>query len=106
FPDGNRIVRLETAATANPDVPFGVSTELLRRLQTSSQALEAFAASRSRRYQFGGDAQHDTVAGAQITPSFTKMLRIRPVLGRDFSSDDARAGAPPVTMIGYGLWQA
>jgi predicted permease len=30
----------------------------------------------------------------------------RPLLGRDFTADDDRAGAPPVVILGYGMWQA
>jgi len=29
----------------------------------------------------------------------------RPLLGRDFTADDDRPGAPPVVILGYGIWQ-
>ena len=29
----------------------------------------------------------------------------RPLLGRDFTADDDRPGAPPVVILGYGMWQ-
>jgi putative ABC transport system permease protein len=29
----------------------------------------------------------------------------RPLLGRDFTADDDRPGAPPVVILGYGVWQ-
>jgi putative ABC transport system permease protein len=33
------------------------------------------------------------------------VLGTRPLLGRTFSEDDDRPNAPPVAMLGYGLWQ-
>jgi putative ABC transport system permease protein len=38
-------------------------------------------------------------------PGLLEMLRAKPVLGRTFTPDDARDGAPPVMMLGYETWQ-
>src|SRR5581483_12295749 len=42
---------------------------------------------------------------AYITPNYTQMLGVEPLLGRRFRDEDAAPGAPPVAMISYGLWQ-
>jgi predicted permease len=34
------------------------------------------------------------------------VLGTRPLLGRTFTGDDDRPNAPPVAMLGYGLWQS
>jgi putative ABC transport system permease protein len=105
YPDGNRIVRLEMVPAGDPDVGLGVPPHLLRQWEVRAHTLEDFAAVGDRRYVLGGDAAHDTVAGASITPSFPRLLRVRATAGRDFTPDEARVGTPPVMMIGYGLWQ-
>lgn len=55
-----------------------------------------------------------TVAGAgepvelgiiQATPSLFPTLGVTPFLGRAFSPDDAKPGAPPVAVVSYGYWQ-
>ena len=33
------------------------------------------------------------------------MIGQQPLLGRDFTADDDRPGAPPVVILGYGMWQ-
>ena len=33
------------------------------------------------------------------------MLGVTPVIGRGFANTDDRAGAVPVALLGYGLWQ-
>ena len=42
--------------------------------------------------------------GARVTANTFRLLGIEPLLGRDFSPDDDRPGAPPVVMLGNGIW--
>ncbi len=39
------------------------------------------------------------------TTGIFAMLHVRPVLGRDFAPSDGLAGAAPVVVLSYGLWQ-
>jgi predicted permease len=38
-------------------------------------------------------------------PGLLEMLRAKPALGRTFTPDDVREGAPPVMMLSYDVWQ-
>ena len=42
--------------------------------------------------------------GARVTANAFRLLGIEPLLGRDFRPEDDRPGAPPVVMLGYGMW--
>ena len=42
--------------------------------------------------------------GARVTASTFRLLGVEPLLGRDFSPADDRAGAPAVVMLGHGIW--
>jgi putative ABC transport system permease protein len=42
--------------------------------------------------------------GGWVTPGTFESLGIRPFLGRTLTTDDAKAGAPPVFVISYKLW--
>ncbi|HWH53236.1 MAG TPA: ADOP family duplicated permease [Gemmatimonadaceae bacterium] len=106
YPEGNRIVQLETVAAANPDVPLGVSTPRFQQWQARSRTLENFSSIKQDAYHLGPDAERDAVRGASVTSGFMTLLRLRPALGRDFTAADARVGAAPVTILGYALWQA
>ena len=44
--------------------------------------------------------------GAHVTANLFHVLGVAPLLGRDFSGDDAKPGAPAVTMLSYSLWRA
>jgi putative ABC transport system permease protein len=45
------------------------------------------------------------LAGLSATPAVFDILQVQPALGRLISAEDSRAGAPPVVMISYDLWQ-
>jgi putative ABC transport system permease protein len=42
---------------------------------------------------------------ARVESNFLATFRVSPLLGRDFSREDDRAGAPRAALITYGLWQ-
>jgi predicted permease len=51
----------------------------------------------------GADAER--VSAAVVMAGFFPALRVPPVRGRVFTEADEQRGAPPVAMIGEGLWQ-
>ena len=107
FADGNRIVRLGWESISDPQVgQFGIGTDIYRRLRVGSRTLEELTAVTRQQYRIGDDPEESAVAVASITPSLLPMLRVRPALGRGFTPDDARLGAPAVMMIGFAMWQA
>ena len=50
-----------------------------------------------------GDAVN--IQSLEVAADFFPMLGITPIRGRSFMKDDDRAGAPPVAIISYALWQ-
>jgi hypothetical protein len=40
---------------------------------------------------------------AEVSANTFSMIGQKPVLGRDFTPDDEKAGAAPVTILGYGI---
>jgi putative ABC transport system permease protein len=102
YPDGNRIVRLMAGEGANFGTPVA---PLLKVWQARAHSLEMIAAVNVYAIvaqDFG--EQHDSIHAA-ITPNYLDLLGLRPALGRGFTPDEERPGAPPVAMISYGTWQ-
>ena len=52
-----------------------------------------------------GDALPENLRAQQVTADFFSVLRIQPVLGRSFSSEDEREGRGRIAVISYALWQ-
>lgn len=53
----------------------------------------------------GPDGTPERYRGAWITPNTLRMLRARPVLGRDFTDAEGLPGAEPVVVISDRLWR-
>ncbi|HEY2805605.1 MAG TPA: ABC transporter permease [Gemmatimonadales bacterium] len=53
----------------------------------------------------GIEGRPERFTGGFITPSAFRLLRLPPRLGRAFTDDDNKAGAPNVAMISWDLWQ-
>ena len=45
------------------------------------------------------------VQGTRVSHSYFKVLGVQPLLGRDFTAEDDKVGAPRTAMLGYDLWQ-
>ena len=43
--------------------------------------------------------------GRRVTTNGNRVLGVAPLLGRDFTDEDGKAGAPPVVMLSYQFWQ-
>jgi hypothetical protein len=41
-----------------------------------------------------------------VSPAFLRVLGLAPVLGRGFGDADAKRGAAPTVLVGYGYWKA
>jgi len=51
----------------------------------------------------GSEPTRNTVAA--VSQDFFSILRVQPVRGHGFDSDDQRFGAAPTAMVSYGYWQ-
>ena len=47
----------------------------------------------------------ESLNAARVSPEFFRSAQVRPLLGRFFVDADRRAGARPVVVLAYNLWQ-
>ena len=52
-----------------------------------------------------GASQPTRTVVASITPDFFKVFGVQPIIGREFSADEAKKGAAPVVLASYGYWK-
>jgi predicted permease len=83
------------ASLALPELRAYGETRSLRALAGWSQGAFNLAA--------GGDAER--VTGAYATAEIFAVLGAEPILGRGFTADDDRPGAPPVAVLGREVWE-
>jgi predicted permease len=52
-----------------------------------------------------GASQPTRTTVAAVSPDFLKVFRVQPILGRDFTADDAKKGAGRTVLASYGYWK-
>lgn len=71
-----------------------------------SEAFEAMATIRGWQMTLTGDGDAQSVSARMVASDYFRVMRVQPVLGRDFSADEDKYGAPRVAMLGHAFWQA
>jgi len=56
-------------------------------------------------YDVGAAGSPVRIEGNYVTPSFFRVLRASPMLGRVFTEDDAKFGNDKFAILSYGLWK-
>jgi putative ABC transport system permease protein len=106
YPNGNRIVMaIQDDQWGGVPIRTSVGSELVRAWWARTRTIATIAGVSEHMFSVRPDDTVDTIPTAGITSNFLPMLGVRPILGRSFTPDEERAGAPTVAMISHALWQ-
>lgn len=84
----------------------GVSWSDFDDWQRDAQSFQGLAAMRNLAMNLSGNpGAPERAQGMRVTPNTFGLLGQPMHLGRDFVAADGEPGAPPVMIIGYGLWE-
>ena len=105
FPEAEQLIDLDETAPKWNLHYVGVSNPdfFLWRSNNSTFDGMAFFTQSSFNLSERGNAQR--ILGANVTHDLLDVLRLKPVLGRNFLPEEDRPGGAKVTMLGYDLWQ-
>jgi putative ABC transport system permease protein len=105
LPQGDRIVEVEMRNSAANQDERRLLHDLAewRRQLRSIHDLGAYRT--LERNLILGDARAEPVTVAEITASAFRLARVPPLLGRPLLEADEQPGAPPVVVLGHGVWQ-
>jgi putative ABC transport system permease protein len=83
-----------------------VSYHDLRDWREQTASFEGIAANAPGTMNLSDDGgAPERLRGSYLTANTFRVLRVAPILGRDFVDDDDRPGAPGVVMLGFAAWQ-
>jgi predicted permease len=106
FPDAGRLLLVRMANPAEGSNRLGVSQLDFADFRAQQKSFEDLAAYRDRTCTIsgpGGDPER--VSGVEMSASAAAMLRLPAHLGRWFTADEDRPGAPATVVLGYSLWE-
>ncbi|MFN2445726.1 MAG: ABC transporter permease [Vicinamibacterales bacterium] len=100
-----RVVHISTLDDRGTDRPLSLST--FAELQRSGLRFTAIAAFHNAPLILGDERRApDRVDGAYVSARAFGLLGVKSIVGRSFTADDDRAGAPMVVMLGNAAWQS
>ena len=76
----------------------------LQEWRAQSRSFEAIAGYKPNAFTLLGD-QAEQVQGMRVTANFLSLLKVNPLLGRDFQVDEEKRGAKDVVIISNQFWQ-
>ncbi len=104
FPDADRLVTVNEVVPLIGDRPIRLTAPDLRDYEDQSLSFDALGGWVPRAFELSGGHESERVAGVRATEGMFAALRVAPALGRTFTRDEDRGGAP-VCLISDGLWR-
>ena len=105
--EGDRVVAIQPFDRASQRVHITTPLADFRRWREALRSVEYVSGMRPiDAAVLTRDGAVITVRAAETTASAFQLARVQPLLGRTLIDQDARAGAEPVAVIGYDLWQS
>src|SRR4029077_11255274 len=105
FLESERLIDLDETAPQWNLVHVGVSNPDLYQWRTQNSSFENMAFFRRSSCNLSVGDTTERILSAQVTREMLDILRLRPLVGRNFSEDEDRPGGAPVALLSYGLWQ-
>src|SRR6266478_2169516 len=105
YPDADRIMVLNESS--GPGQDYSVALQDYFDWQKDNTVFEHLAATHKESRNLSGIAGRDPerVSCAAVTRNFFNIIGLPPQIGRTFSEEEDKVGAPPVVVISDRLWQ-
>jgi predicted permease len=87
----------------NGNIPAAQDYEDIKAAQKSFAMMAGYLNGSTINVTYNNNPQRYT--GAYITEDLFKIIGVSPVLGRDFTADDNKAGAPKTAILGDRIWR-
>jgi predicted permease len=105
YPDQDRLIKLREDDLTGKERAWDVSPANYRDWKSMSTSFQSMGAYRALSVNLTGTTEPLNMDGASVTHELLPTLGVRPMLGRDFSSQDDLASSPRTVILSYRLWQ-
>jgi putative ABC transport system permease protein len=105
FEDSDTIVQVKNIHLKTKD-DWSISYPQLRDWQEQNTVFEQLSGVSSTGFNLTGEKGPEFVDGGMVTSDFFPLLRIQPVIGRNFNPDEDEIGQANVVMLTEQLWES
>ena len=104
-PEGDRIMAVTISSIGTGQRKLGVGIHDFEDWRAAQRSFESLAAVRFASLNVVvREGQPERLRGAFMSGNGFGVLRVQPLLGRTLVPGDAKSGARPVLVLGYGAW--
>src|SRR5215469_6085569 len=104
YPNGEQLMLLHESSPKAAKMDINPANWL--DWQRASRTFESFAAWSDRNeLTLTGRGEPERLKTEAVSYEFFSVLRLKPLLGRDFAAEDDRPQARPTVVLSYALWQ-
>ena len=105
FDEPDQIVVVKRNKLAQNMQRMDVPISDLADYRAQQRSFDGLAAYYEGTVNVSGTEKAERYDGAFITSNTFRLLRVRPLLGRDFTDGEDQPGAPRVAILSYAMWQ-
>src|SRR3982074_958770 len=102
YPEANRIMAVFEVTSKGR--PSRLADPNFDDFRDQSRSFQAIAKYHDRFSSVSGASSPTRTTVEDVSPHFLEVFGIQPILGRDFSADDARKGADPTVLASPEYW--
>ncbi len=104
--DGDRLMYLRHHAANQGQTDIAFSVPEINDFREQSRTMRQIAEYSPLTLSLIEDTDASQIAVGLVTGNYLTVMGLKPIKGRDFTSGDDGAGAPPVIMLGHAYWMA
>ncbi|MGB6430125.1 MAG: ABC transporter permease [Candidatus Acidiferrales bacterium] len=105
FPHPGQLVFLSEAKPQDGITAAGASYDNFTEIRAQNRAFSELAAFATHELTLTGRGEPAVVDTGDVTPELFALLGTKPVVGRTFTSEDNKQGAPPVVILSERVWR-
>src|SRR5215472_5826895 len=105
FAESDRLVDLDETAPKWNLKFVGITANDYFAWSRGNGAFDSMAVFRGHSYNLSARGIAERLTGAQVSRGMLDVLRLKPLLGRNFSPQEDSPGGSKVVMLSYGLWR-
>ena len=103
FPEADRLIKIWEKTPGYPTMEL--SPPNYRDWKAAATSFDSMGTYRGAAFTVTGSGEPRRWEGAAVEADLLRTLRVAPLIGRAFTADDDRAGAPGTVLLNYRLWQ-
>ncbi len=104
YRDADRLVAVDELAMRG-QASMMPTRDVVDAWRSGTRSLEGIVEFTRAQWMLNDAGEPELVGGVALEPALLPFLGVRPLLGRPFTSEDARSGSPPVALVGEAVWR-